>query len=335
MSARIRIGIFGTGIMADIYARLLAQRTDCTVVAAVGNSAEHSARFAATHGIPVYADGAYDRMFAEHPGIDAVVIATPEWVREAPIASAMRHQVHILLEKPFAATLADAQRLEAQLRGYPKVVELCHVLRHSPRFHAMYETVASGAIGEVRHMHARRHSNSRGVTRVLGKTDLAFWLTPHDVDIMRWITGAEVTEVFARSRNGLTSADDYLIANLRFSTGVDAVLEISWCTPPLSGAAKVSTFGVWGTAGAIELDDTEMNVRVFTADEKVREPDTYEDHAVHGIRHGMFENLIAFFVSRVQGRAAESDALEDGLESIRVCDMISRSIASGGLIARG
>ncbi len=71
---------------------------------------------------------------------------------------------------------------------------------------------------------------------------------PLSARFLRWITGSEVVEVFARSRAGLKDADDYLIANLRFANGVDAVLEISWVTPPLSATSREAVFEVRGNA---------------------------------------------------------------------------------------
>ena len=58
------------------------------------------------------------------------------------------------------------------------------MLRYSARFTALKTLIDQGGVGEIRHIYARRNSNSRRAQRVLGRTDLAFWLTPHDVDII-------------------------------------------------------------------------------------------------------------------------------------------------------
>ncbi|MCX7144313.1 MAG: Gfo/Idh/MocA family oxidoreductase, partial [Proteobacteria bacterium] len=136
------------------------------------------------------------------------------------------------------------------------------------------------------------------------------------------------------SRNGLQSADDYLIANLRFENGVDAVLESSWCSPPMSGAAGGARFEVWGTQGSIQLDDGEMNVEIFRGSERLTTPDTYEDFEVHGLRHGIFENLVDHFVESMRQGRRNDDVLQDGVESIRVCDMISRSVREKRVMSR-
>ena len=336
MSARppLNVALFGTGQMAGIYGAILAQRPDCRLVAAVGNTPEKTAAFARGFGIAGFAEGNYEEALRRHPEIDAIVITTPEWVRSEPIGHAVRHGANILLEKPFTANLDEALGLERLLAGYPRVFEICHVLRSSGRFHAMQRAVAAGDIGDVRHIYARRNSNRRRVRRVLGKTDLAFWLAPHDIDIMRWITGDEVARVHAVSRAGLRDEDDYLIANLHFSRGVDAVLEVSWCTPPVSGAAREAVFEAWGTKGSLELEDFDMNLRVYSDGERVKTYDTYEDFEVYGLRQGMFKTMVEHFVRRVHGGEISATPLRDAVESVRACAMIRRSLDEGRTVVR-
>lgn len=330
----MNVGLIGTGLMAGIYGKILRQRPDCRIAAVVGNSADKTRKFAKDFGIAGFDNGRYDQMLDEHPEIDAVIITTPEWVREAPVKSAIAHQKHILLEKPFAASLADALALEKLLSGYGKVFDICHVLRYSPRFHALQQSIARGDVGDVRHMYARLNSNNVRVRRVLGKTNLAFWLAPHHVDIARWVTGTDVQEVFARSRTSMKTDDDYIIANLRMSNGVDVVLEISWCNPPISGAAREASFEVWGNKGYVDLHDSDMNIRIFGAEQRVGTTDTYEDYEVHGLHYGMFKNLIDHFVQRVAEGAPDPRPLRDAVESIRGCHMIARSIETGRLVGR-
>lgn len=333
MKNTLNFSIVGTGTMAGIYATILKQRPDTKLIAVAGNTLGRTSEFANRFDVEDYPESRYVEMFRSHPELDAVIITTPEWIREEPVAAAVGYRQHILLEKPFANSLSHVLKLRDLLSGYDRTFEICHVLRHSPRFHAMERAISCGEIGAVRHIYARRHSNNVRVQRVLGKTDLAFWLTPHDIDIMRWITGSEVKEVFARSRNNLKSVDDYLIIHLRFANGVDAVLESSWCSPPASGASRSARFEVWGTEGSIELDDAEMNVRVFREGERVSMPDTYEDYAIHGIHHGIFENLIDYFIEQVKSDRRNSSALNDGVESVRVCEMISRSVREGRVVS--
>jgi len=332
MRGELVVGVIGTGLMAEIYAAILAERPDCRVKAVVGNTEEKTRAFAEKFGLAAISGGDYARLYREHPDIDVTLVTTPEWVRLEPVEAAVAAGQHILLEKPFASSLADAEALKNVLSAHAGVVDVCHVLRHSSRFYALHKAVEAGRLGEIRHIFARRNSNNQRVKRVLGKTDLAYWLTPHDVDIMRWLTHSEITEVFARSRHGLADADDYLIANFRFRNGVDAVLEISWCAPPVSGTAREAIFEVRGTEGVAELEDFNMALRIFGENERVSAPDTYEDYEVHGARRGFFEAMLANFVAKVKRGDTSKEGVEDGYRSVRACHLIRRSLDEGRLV---
>ena len=322
----LNIGIIGTGIMAEIYAKIIKQRFDCKLIAVAGNTSTSTSNFVSKFDVVGYPDSFYNKMFENHPEIQAVIIATPEWIRIEPIVSAIKYNQHILLEKPFANSIDSANELKNLLENYSKVFEICHVLRHSPKFYALNKSIKNGDIGDIRYIYARRNSNNIRVKRVLGKTNLAFWLAPHDVDIMRWITNSEISEVYALSRNQLKTDDDYLTSNLRFKNGVDAVLQISWCNPPLSGISREAVFEVWGNKGYIEVEDYNMNVNVFSENKRVESYDTYEDFEINGIHHGMFENLIDNFIRRVNQNDFKSNSISNAYESIRICEMISISI---------
>jgi predicted dehydrogenase len=327
-----KVAIIGTGLMADIYAEIISQKSDCKLVSVAGNTKEKTFEFAKKYKIQGFPNEEIEALYASDPSIDVTIIATPEWVREKPILLAIKNQQNMLIEKPFAQDLETALRLANYLGSYSKVYEVCHVLRYSPRFCALKSQIEQGAIGEIRHIYARRNSNTSRVKRVLGKTDLAFWLAPHDIDMMRWITNSNISEVYAKSRGGLNSADDYLIVNLRFKNGVDAVLEISWCTPPISGVAPEAKFEVWGTEGSIELLDSDMNVSVYRENGIVQSPDTYEDYQIHGLRTGFFKNMIDCFIKRVKDKNISGNQIENSVSPILVCDLIRKSLNSGQVI---
>jgi UDP-N-acetylglucosamine 3-dehydrogenase len=334
MLDKIKVGVIGTGVMAEIYASIIKNRIDCELVAVVGNSKIKTDDFSNKFNIFGYDKGEYQELYRNHPEIDTTIISTPEWVREAPVKAAVENNQNIILEKPFANNLQEAEILKKILVDHKNVVEVCHVLRYSPRFCAMKRAVEDGKIGDIRHIYARRNSNTDRVQRVLGKTDLAFWLSPHDIDIMRWITQSDASEVFARSRNNLKLHDDYLIANIRFENGVDAVLENSWCSPNISGSAPEAVFEVWGTKGSILLSDYDMNIKVFQEGGKVLTPDTYEDYEIYNYRSGFFESMMNNFIRKIKSRSVNNASIKDGFETVRTCKMIRDSIEASKVIFR-
>lgn len=330
---KTRVAIFGSGQMARIYGDILRNHDIATLVGFVGNSIEKTKSLERDYGVPAYGGSDYQGFLADFEA-DALVVATPEWVRRKPLTTAVEAGLPILIEKPFAESWNDAKELYALLDGYLKVIQFCHVLRFSPRFSAMQQMVSGGQIGALRHMYGRRNSNRKQVERVLGKTDLAFWLTPHDIDIMRWLSRSEVRSAYTLSRGRLDTADDYIVSLLRFESGVTSVHEVSWCAPPISPVAREAVFEARGTEGVIELDDFSTNLRLFAGEERVATADTYEHFSVQRQQHGFFRIMLDDFLSRVRGNLIRSTDLQDAFETMRVCEMISRSVRLGREVLR-
>jgi predicted dehydrogenase len=319
--------------MAAIYGRILQDHPLGQLVGFVGNSPGKCRDLEARFRVPAYPGGEYQRLLSGHE-LDAVIVATPEWVRDAPLQLASDAMFHLLIEKPVADTWLLSKQLIGRLRGYPRVVRFCHVLRFSPRFAALKAGVDRGAVGDLRHISSRRNSNRMRAARVVGRTDLAFWLTPHDIDMMRWVTGSEVESVYSLSRGALDSTDDYVVSALRFTNGVTATAEVSWCTPPLSSSAREAAFEVRGTNGVISLDDSAMNVEIFSAGDQVTAEDTYEAFEVAGQPQGFFRNLADDFLLTVSRGEASDAALTDAMEVARVSEMIRRSVGRRAEVSR-
>jgi len=61
-------------------------------------------------------------------------------------------------------------------------------------------------------------------------------------------------------------------------------------------------------------------------------PTTYEDFEIHGINHGIFENLITYFIKRVNNKSVNNSSLKDAYASTLACEMVSRSIKTEKII---
>lgn len=321
---KTRVAIFGSGQMARIYGDILRNHDSAALIGFVGNSIDKTKNLERDYGVPAYSGSDFKGLLNDLE-TDAIIIATPEWVRREPLSMALKANKPILIEKPFAQSWDTAKELYPLLVDYSQVIQFCHVLRFSPRFNAMKKMVSEGQIGQLRHMYGRRNSNRNRAERVLGRADLAFWLTPHDIDIMRWLSQSEVKSAYTLSRGRLDTADDYIVSLLRFENGATALHEVSWCTPPLSSVAREAVFEARGTEGAIELDDFATNLRLFVGEDRVATADTYEHFSVHGQQHGFFRIMLDNFISRVRLNLVSPTDLEDAYESMRVCEMISRS----------
>lgn len=322
----LQLAIIGPGRMGQLYARIIDELATTRLVAFCGRSEASTQAAARAHQVPGYANGDYGAMLAAHPEVEAVIVAASEWAHREPVLAALDAGKHVLVEKPMAIAAADAAAMvdHAQQAGVQLMV--CHSLRFDLRFAAMRQAVASGAIGEVLHLYARRHAAQVAVNRVLGRFPLAYWLAPHDIDMMLWTTGSPVAKVMAYSRAGGKTKEDFIIAVLTFANGAIGVLESSWGTPAVSGQPLTEQFTVRGTAGMVELLSNQTGVGVYRAGAPPEYPDIGYTPVIHDQQEGMFRRLLHHFVGVVHKQWSPVVTGADGLAAIRVAAAIDQSL---------
>lgn len=151
---QLRIGLVGAARIAPhgIIDPVRAEPRS-TLVAVAARDAGRAAAFAATHDI-ARSCGDYAALFAD-PDIDLVYIATPPANHAELAIQAIEAGKHVLVEKPFSLTSAEASDVLAVARRKGlRVVEAMHAIHH-PLFRRVADLVSGGAIGPVREVAAR------------------------------------------------------------------------------------------------------------------------------------------------------------------------------------
>jgi predicted dehydrogenase len=148
MSDRLAWGILGTGNIARQFAAgVNASRR--TRLASVGSrDPAKAADFARTHAIARPADS-YESLVAD-PDVQAVYVSLPNNLHHEWTIKALRAGKHVLCEKPFATSLAQAREMFDLARQAGKVLIEAFMYRAHPLTHAVMNAVDSGAIGQVR-----------------------------------------------------------------------------------------------------------------------------------------------------------------------------------------
>jgi UDP-N-acetylglucosamine 3-dehydrogenase len=321
----VEVAIVGPGRMGRIYARLVAESGVFHLAAVCGRDETSTQSLAREYNTPGYPGADVQAMLAAHPNIEAVIVASSEWAHSEPALAALAAGKHVLVEKPLATSASDGAEIlrQAGLAGVTLMV--CHSLRFDPRFAAMRQAVAGGAIGEILHLYARRNPGQAAVDRVLGRFPLAYWLLPHDIDMMLWTTGSHVTRVMAYSRNGGKERTDFIIAVLTFASGAIGVVESSWGTPAQGGRPQNELFTVRGAKGAAEVLGYENGVAIYH-DGAAEHPDTGYTPVIHEQLDGIFRRLLWHFAGVVRGRWTPIVTGYDGLAAVVVASAIDRSL---------
>lgn len=228
--SRVAWGIISTGRIAGVFANGVKGSETGELLAVASRDQEKADKFGGEHGIERrYAS--YEALLAD-PDVQAVYIATPHPMHAEWAIKAAEAGKHILCEKPLtldyaqAAAVVDAARLHDVF-----LMEAFMYLSH-PHTAKLYETVAGGAIGEVRIIQAtfsfnagynpegRLFKNALGGGGIL---DVGCYCT----SMARLIAGAangkpydEPTEIKAMGHIGETGADEYAVATMRFENDI-------------------------------------------------------------------------------------------------------------------
>jgi len=153
MSNPIRIGIVGTGGMANHHAKTFNTIPGVTLASCLDVVPERAREFAAKHNVARIAASLEELL----DQADAVSVVTPDRFHAEPSIAALRAGKHLLCEKPLTVTLAEARRVavaaqDASRQGVVHMIDFSY--RASAAFQKAIQLVAGGALGEVRHVHS-------------------------------------------------------------------------------------------------------------------------------------------------------------------------------------
>ncbi len=185
MAERYRVAVIGRTGRGDYGHGLdiVWKDIDGVQVVAVADEDEKGRREAAARlgGVTPYGD--YRAMLEkERPQIGSVA---PRWLdchRDMVVACA-EHGCHILLEKPMARNLEEADEMVAACERTHVKLAIAHQARHSPRIDRARELIAEGALGDILEIQGRGKEDRRG-----GGEDMMV-LGTHSMDLMRWLCG--------------------------------------------------------------------------------------------------------------------------------------------------
>jgi predicted dehydrogenase len=254
-----------------------------------------------------------------HSDLDALVVATPTGSHAEIGLAALEVGCHVLVEKPLAATSAEAEQLAFHAGGR---VMVGHLLRYHPAVVRISELIAEGALGTVTHILCERLG-----TAPPGREETAWWaLAPHDISVMRFLLGSEPLNIQTSS---LASAESHpessMAALLTFPEGRLGVVRVA------DGAArKVRRITVVGERRSVTFSDNQEGARLLHYDSPLAlDVDGAELQPVHQEHVSQEEPLKLqgqHFVDCLRsGRRFASDGVE-GLRVVNVLEAGSQSL---------
>lgn len=331
---RIRIGIIGLGTMGGEHAKVFSAHPLAELVAVSDCRLEQvddmRARYSIPHG---YAD--YRKML-ERSDLDAVVVATPDDSHFAPARDVLESGKHALIEKPLTTSVPEADELVRICRRTGKKVQVCFNNRWLSPCHQTKVNIAKGEIGKPLAGYARKNVTIWVPTENLrwaGKSSPAWFLSSHDIDLVRWFMDSEPTGARAWGRKEVLKSRgidtyDIIQAQVMFSSGAFVTFESAWVYPNTLPSAVDSFIEIVGTGGHVHLDRKLESMEMST-EERFSHPKTFINSEVFGRRRGAFPACLEDFLFAILEDKTPQVTVMDGRQVTATLDAIHRSLESG------
>jgi predicted dehydrogenase len=246
----VKLGLIGTGGIAQAHCRAISEVEGVEVVAASDIVPENLARTAERWGIEhTFAD--YDEMLGMDE-LDGVVVCTPTAVHAPPTIAALKAGKHVLCEKPMEATLDAAADMVRTAHETAKILMVALKLRFSPQVIVAKNVVDEGTLGDIYYVECvadRRRGNPGGsfVKKAMAgfgagadigvyALDTALYLMGHPKPVSVAAITSNYVSLHADPVVGQwgknlheTEVEDFAAAWVRFENGARLVFKTSWC----------------------------------------------------------------------------------------------------------
>jgi predicted dehydrogenase len=240
---------------------------------------------------------------------------------------------HVLVEKPLATTVADAEDLIAQAAAMDLVLMPGHTFLYSPPVDKVRELIHSGQLGETYFV-----TSSRMNLGMYQNGGVILDLAPHDFSILSYWLESPVTSVSAVAQSVFQrGVHETAFLTVNFANGTTANVQISWLAP-----RKARQMVVVGSRRMVQYDDAAADdvVRVYDRGMEFESPSTFGEYKltyragdmvaprIHAAEPLALE--IADFINAIRtGEPPRSDA-QLGLEVVRALEAAHASLRHGG-----
>ncbi len=322
----VRVGLVGCGKVGTIHAAALNALPEAELVACCDAAPDRAGAFASKYGGKPFPD--LTAMLRDG-GVEAVVIGTPHPLHAEPAIMAAGAGVHVLVEKPMAASLKDADAMLATAKKSGVTLGVISQRRFYEPVARMKAAIEAGKIGVP----------SLGVFIQYSWRDAAYYLSdpwrgkwdtegggvlvnqsPHQLDILLWLMGpvAEVSGQWANVNHPGVEVDDTAVASIKFKNGGLGSIATSVAQKP-GIYTKVHVHGSTGASVGVETDRGATFIAGVSA---LAEPPLNDIWTIPGEEH-----LLAEFQQEDRVRFASMDATVH-YHKMQIADFV-RSIRDG------
>jgi len=272
----------------------------------------------------------------EDPEIDGILVATPVSTHHPIAKRALEAGKHVLVEKPMAASVAEAEELQQIALDRGLVLMAGHTFLYTAAVNKMKDLIASGELGHIYYISTTR------VNLGLFQEDInVVWdLAPHDISILNYILGSEPETVAAHGQAYIQSGiEDVAFVNLTYPGDIIAHTHVSWLNPD-----KIRRITVVGSKKMLVYDDVSTTEKIRVYDKGVTVQPHYDTFGEFQLSYRFgdiytprlddnepLKNECQHFVQCIQKQETPRSDGAAGLSVVRVIERACESIRQSGM----
>lgn len=253
---KIKVAVIGIGNMGQHHARVYSQLKGVELVAVADVNPKKGREIAAKYHCDYFKD--YQKMLAEKE-IEALSVAVPTSSHHQIALKLIEAKKHLLIEKPMASSVQEAQELVRQAKKVGVRLAVGHIERFNPVIIRLKKMISTGRkLGKIVTLIARRVGLFPSQIK---DADVLVDLAVHDIDIFSYLLSEEPNRFLAISGRALAKdRDDHSEILLDYPSGTVGLIQVNWITP-----VKIRSLSVTGTKGHAELDYINQKLRFYSS----------------------------------------------------------------------
>ncbi|MCX7598120.1 MAG: Gfo/Idh/MocA family oxidoreductase [Armatimonadetes bacterium] len=328
-------GVIGAGVWGETHLMAYAADPYARLVGVCDINAELARQRAEQYGAEMWTTDW--RELLARDDVDAVSIVTPDFLHREMAVAAAEAGKHVLLEKPMATSMEDAEAIAAAARKAGVLLMVDFHNRWNPAMVQIKQAVDAGELGELQVASIRLNDTIWVPTGMLswgGNSTVVWFLGSHSVDLVRWLFSDEVARVYAVSRSKVLAGmgvdtPDFFHYILELKRGGVAHIENCWIMSESMPTVFDFKLELIGSEGTVFADcSSHRMVQKYT-----KAGGTYPDVAVRVDIHGRpagfgVESIRAFVRAVVLGEPLPV-SIDDGVENTRVLVAVHESARTG------
>ncbi len=306
----IDLGVIGVGAMGRHHVRVYSELESVRLVGVSDINEKIGMEVARTYNTRFYPD--YIELLER---VDAVSIVVPTSLHTEVGVIAANHGVHMLVEKPIADSITNANKLIKEAKKNRVKLMIGHIERFNPAILALKDLVKNGELGEVLTMMAERVGPYSPRIRDVG---IIIDLAVHDIDTMSYIFEKRAREVYTIAGNSFHTSEDHASILLKFSKNRAGIINTNWLTPK-----KIRKLTSVGTGGVARVDYLSQDLELMRSEGVIN---------IDVPKKEPLKNEIEEFIRCIEEDKKPSPSGEDGKYVLEVAISAIRSYKEGRTI---